>query len=62
MEKRAGSLNEKNNPSYLSGLVRVLEEAVVKLEKDFRNGNAEEFSNSKKLVLEARKKIAGVLK
>lgn len=62
MKKGAGISGEKNDPSRLSDLAMVLEEAVVKLERDFKSGDAEEFGNSKKFVLEVRKKIAGALK
>ena len=53
---------EGNSISYLSRLVKVLEEAVVRLENDYKNNNSEDFNKSKKFILEVQKRISDVLK
>ncbi len=45
----------------LAQLTDDIEIAINKLEKSYKDNNAQEFQNSKKAILDFQKKISGVL-
>lgn len=56
------SVFSRENISFLSQLVKTIEEAGLKLEEAYDKKDYESFSKSKKFVLEIQRKISEIVK
>ena len=53
---------DKENISFLSQLIKSLEEAESNLEKAYKKGDIENFNKSKRIMLRIQKEISDIIK